>query len=298
MIIRNTIISCLACCFSVSLAMAVSTNKKTTDVGTVNVAGLTARQVVESNIKARGGLAAWHRIHSMSMAGKLDAGKERQDGGTIGLLNSPTTHAELKAELRNAKFKNDEPLSGKIIRLPFQMELKRPLKSRIEVQFQGDTAVQVFDGSQGWKLRPFLGRHEVEPYTQTEAKFASQQQELDGPLVDYAAKGTRVALEGMEQVNGSNTYKLKLTLKSGEVRHLWIDAKTFLDTKIDGAPRSFDGKLRTVATYFHDYRTVDGVKIPYVLETSVEGVGGSEQISIEHVVINPNLENSRFTKPM
>jgi hypothetical protein len=288
---RNVVIACLICFFSVPLAMAASTNQKTN-----NAAGLTVEQIIQRNIGARGGLAAWHRIRSMTMTGKLDVGRERRDGGRVGM--SPIELAKTKADLHKAVLKNDESPAGKIILLPFQMELKRPLKSRIEVQFQGDTAIQVFDGISGWKLRPFLGRRQVESYTQAEAKIASQQQELDGPLVDYVAKGTKVALEGMEQVNGSKAYKLKLTLKNGEVRHLWVDTKTFLDAKIDGAPRRFDGKLRSVLTYFHDYKMVDGVKIPYVLETSVEGISGSEKISIEHVVVNPNLNDLRFTKPI
>lgn len=295
---RSAIISGLVCTLAVSLSFAASTDKQVADVQAASAAGLTAEQIVERNISARGGLAAWHRVHSISMAGKLDAGRERRDGGTIGLLSSPLERAKMKAELRKAVLKNNEQLSGKIIRLPFQMELKRPLKSRIEVKFQGDTAVQVFDGTQGWKLRPFLGRHEVEAYTPAEEKIAAQQQELDGPLVDYAAKGTQVALEGTELVNGHKTYKLKLALKSGETRHLWIDAQTFLDAKIDGPQRRFDGKLRPVFTYFHDYRTVDGVKVPYVLETNVEGVNSSQKISIERVVINPDLQDTLFTKPI
>lgn len=295
---RSAIISGLVCTFTVSLCLAASTDKQVADAQAASAAGLSVEQIVERNISARGGLAAWHRVHSMSMAGKLDAGRERRDGGTIGLLSSPLERAKMKAELRNAVLKNNEQLSGKIIRLPFQMELKRPLKSRIEVKFQGDTAVQVFDGTQGWKLRPFLGRHEVEAYTPTEEKIAAQQQELDGPLVDYAAKGTQVALDGTDQVDGRKAYKLKLTLKGGVVRHLWIDAQTFLDTKIDGPQRHFDGKMRPVFTYFHDYRTVGGVKIPYVLETNIEGVNTSQKISIERVVINPDLQDSLFVKPI
>jgi len=159
--------------------------------------------------------------------------------------------------------------------------------------------VQVYDGLHGWKLRPYLGRHEVEPYSDVEARIASDQQELDGPLVNYAAKGTKVTLEGTEAVEGRNTYRLKLTLKGGETRHMWIDAQTFLDTKIEATPRRIDGKLRPVATYFRDYKTVDGVKLPYLMETRVEGRGGSvERINIERVVLNPALDESRFAKIM
>ncbi len=157
--------------------------------------------------------------------------------------------------------------------------------------------MQVYDGTMGWKLRPFLQRREVEPFTPEELKIAAQQQELDGPLVDYAAKGNKIALEGMEPVEGRNAYKLRVTLKNGQVRHVWVDAETFLDVKIDGT-RQLGGKSRTITTYLRDYKSVDGLKLPYVLETTVEGVKGSEKILVEQVALNPKIADVRFTKPL
>lgn len=267
------------------------------DAKTAPVLKLTADQIVERNVNARGGLAAWRRIRSMSMTGQLDAGRERTDGGRTAMLASPHTPAERKALSRKAALGTGEGTAGKIIQLPFRLDLQRPRKSRVEVQFKGDTAVQVFDGANGWKMRPFLGRREVEKFTADESRIASQQQELDGPLIDYAAKGTRVGVLGGERVDGRNTYKLKLTLKNGEVRHLWIDAQTFLDVRFEGPARHFDGKMRTVSTYFRDYKQVDGVMLPYVLETIVDGVRGTEKIVIEKIALNPPLDDTRFAKP-
>lgn len=295
---RNVIISGLVFSLWTSLAIAAEAHKNSPDKGLTGVTGITAEQIIERNINARGGAAAWHKINSISMTGKLDAGRQRVDGGRIVTAAAPKSRAEKKAELRKVAMQMGEESSDKIIRLPFQMDLQRPLKSRIEVPFQGEKAVQVYDGSQGWKLRPYLGRREVESFNPLEAKIAAQQQELDGPLINYAAKGTKVALLGAEQVNGHKTYKLKLTLKSGDVRNLWVDAQTYLDVKIDGVPRKLDGKPHQVATYFNDYRKVEGVKIPFELATNVEGLKGSEKINIEHVVINPKLDDTRFTKPI
>ncbi len=116
----------------------------------------------------------------------------------------------------------------------------------------------------GWKLRPFLNRRVVEPYTADEMKLASMQADLDGPLVDYAAKGTRIELDGMEKVEDRDTYKLKLTMKSGQAIHVWIDAQTFLEAKIEGQPRRLDGTDHPVEVYFRDYRTVNGLQIPFI----------------------------------
>ena len=187
--------------------------------------------------------------------------------------------------------------AGKTVQLPYVIELQRPRKMRLELVFKGETAVQVYDGVNGWKLRPYLGRKDAEPYTADELKAAAQEQELDGPLINYSAKGTKVDLAGTEQIEGRDAYKLKLTLKGGQVRHVWVDARTFLDVKIDGVPRRLDGKPHAVAIYLRDYRPVEGLMIPHVLETTVQGVKDSEKMTIERVALNPKLGKARFAKP-
>lgn len=187
------------------------------------------------------------------------------------------------------------------------MELGRPRKMHLELKFNGQTAMQVFDGANGWKLRPFLNRLEVEPYTTEEMKASSFQADLDGYLVDYAAKGTKIELAGKEKVEDRDAYKLKLTTKSGQTIHVWIDAQTFLEAKIEGQPRRLDGVYHAVEVYYRDYRSVNGLQIPHVLETRVlpvtqaAGTKASavqaEKIMIEKVAINPKLEESHFTKP-
>jgi hypothetical protein len=225
-------------------------------------AKLTAAEIVDKNIAARGGLQAWRAVQSISFTGKIEAG------------------GKANAEL------------------PFVLEMKRSHKSRFELQFRGQTAVQVYDGSNGWKVRPFLNRHEVESFTDDEMQRASSQAELDGPLVDYAAKGSKLELVGRERVGDADTYKLKLTLRDGQVRHVWIDSMSFLEVKIDGSPRRMDGKLRPVETFYDEYRPVQGgLVLPYLFQTTVDGVKRGEKIKIESVVVNPPLDDSLFSKP-
>ncbi len=182
-------------------------------------------------------------------------------------------------------------------KLPFLMSMKRPQKSRLEIKFQEQTAVQVWDGNQGWKVRPYLNRNEVENYTAAETKSAAAAAELDGPLVDFERKGTKVELAGTEVVEGRNTYKLKLTLKGGEQIHLWIDAKSFLEAKIDGEPRRIDGRTRKVAVFSRDFKPVAGLQFPHTMETVVESVKGSHKMTIQTIKVNPPLDDSLFAKP-
>jgi len=245
-------------------------------------ASLSAADIADKNAAARGGLPAWRAVQTLSMSGKMDAG-----GNT-----RPTLPVR---GVRAAEGVPERPKNQ--VQLPFVMQLKRPHKVRVELQFQGQTAVQVFDGTNGWKVRPFLNRHEVEPYTPDEVKAAGAEAELDGALIDYAAKGSKVELEGNERIEDHDTYRLKLTTKSGSVRHVWVDAHTFLETKIEGAPRRLDGKYHPVDIYFRDYRPVEGLKVAYVLETVVRGVPQREKTEIEKVTVNPKLDDALFVKP-
>jgi outer membrane lipoprotein-sorting protein len=245
-------------------------------------AGLTAEQIIERNVTARGGLQAWRGVQTLSMSGKLEAGGNESStypvqGVKRGGVQLPKRPAEQ-------------------MQLPFRSEFKRSRKLRLEIDFRGQTAIQTYDGTHGWKLRPFLNRHEVEPFTADETKAAAFQSDLDGPLVDYAAKGTKAELEGTEKVEGKDNYRLKLTFKDGQTQHVWVDAKTFLESKIEGTPRRLDGKNHLVEIYYREYKTVSGIVVPYVTETKVQGVKQTEKIEVEQVVVNPSVEDSRFAK--
>ena len=225
-------------------------------------AKLTAAQIVDKSVSALGGLQTWRAVQAMSVSGELDAGGKKN------------------------------------VQLPFVLEMKRPRKTRLELQFNGQTAVQVYDGVNGWKLRPFLNRHEIEPFTPEEMKAASTQADLDGLLVDYSAKGTKIELAGVEKLEGRDVYNLKLTLKGDEVRHVWVDATNFLELKVEGVPRRMDGKYHAVTMYLRDYRPVQGLMIPYVVETAVEGVKGTHKMTLASVVVNPKVDDSHFAKPL
>jgi hypothetical protein len=288
MIRRDTLLPFLASSAAIALAVGLAGCHRATS------AEQAAAPITEKNVAARGGLEAWRAVKRMSFSGNLDAGAPR-DPVKLAMAYS-RTRKEMKAAARAALLHGGDADAAKPVQLPFVMELERPHKTRLEIQFQGQTAVQVFDGKNGWKLRPFLGRHEVEPYTQEEMRVASQDAELDGLLIDHAAKGNRIELEGTEPVEGRDAYKLKITLPDGQVRHVWVDAQTYLDVKVDGT-RRMDGKPRPVWTYLRDYRPVQGLMIPHLLETAVDGVKGSEKIRVEHVALNAPIDDDHFAKP-
>jgi outer membrane lipoprotein-sorting protein len=271
---RKVLISCCLLALSPVIAPAAESGSQP--------ASLSAAQIVEKNIAARGGLSAWHAVKTLTWSGKMDVGGNNRQ--TLVVPGPPSKTAL------------PPPRPTEQVQLPFVLELARPRKSRLEIQFNGQTAVQVYDGTHGWKLRPFLNRHQVENYSAEESKAAAELADLDGPLIDYAAKGTTVALDGTETIDGQRAYKLKLTLKDKQVQHVWIDAKTFLELRMDGTPRRLDGRYHPVWVYLRDYKAFSGLLMPTVYETTVEGVKTTEKINIDNIVVNSKLPDSRFAK--
>ena len=84
--------------------------------------------------------------------------------------------------------------------------------------------------------------------------------------------------------------------------------QTYLEAKVEGQPRRLDGTYHPVEVCYRDYRPVNGLQIPFVLETRVLPVAktatGSrdtpvppEKIIIDKVTVNPILADSLFSKP-
>jgi outer membrane lipoprotein-sorting protein len=265
-------------------------------VSTAAPAGMSAAQIIARNVAARGGEAAWRNVQGIEFIGKMDAARPRPEiKGTLDDPQPSTAHRPRPGSAAGSSVAGTS--KAEAVQVPYRLELKRPHKSRVEIDVQGQTAVQVYDGTSGWKLRPFLGQSNAEPFTPEELKLASNEPELDGLLINAESKGTRVSVEGSETIEGHSNYRLKLQFKNGDVRHLWIDAGTFLESRVDGV-RKFNGKPRTTYTYFRDYHTVDGVSIPYVLATTIEGQHTTDKIVVDKVVINPELPDSRFAMPL
>ena len=287
--LRKSLSILIAVAFAITLAAAAD--------NPISPSALSASQIVDKNVAARGGLQAWRGVQALTYTGNLGVGGNQRQPlpATVpGRKVNPLTLAPSRR--------------AEEVQLPFVMELARPRKLRFELQFRGQTALQVFDGANGWKLRPYLNRLEVEPYTPEEMNVASMQADLDGYLVDYAAKGTKVELVGMDKVEDRNTYKVKLTMKDGKTLQVWIDAQTFLEAKVEGTPRRLDGVYHPVEIYYRDYRPVNGLQIPFLLETKVLPVNKTatgyrdtpvpvEKIVVEKVVVNPRLDPSAFSKP-
>src|SRR6266478_1426289 len=96
--------------------------------GCAPAAKLSAADIVAKNVAARDGHDAWRKVETMVWIGHIES------------AHTP------------------------VPRMPFELEQKRPNKTRLQFNALGDKSVRVFNGVLGWKVRPGRGRPEVQPY--------------------------------------------------------------------------------------------------------------------------------------
>ena len=173
---------------------------------------------------------------------------------------------------------------------------KRPALARLEFTVQGLTAVQAYDGKNAWQIMPFMGKKDAELMSADEAKETEEMADVDGPLVDYKSKGHQVELLGKEKIEGTDAYKLKLTLKNGDVQTIYIDADSFLEIK-EETKRTVRGSEQEVESAIGDYKEVNGILFPFAVESNVKGSAEKQKITITKVELNLPTDDSIFKMP-
>ena len=77
---------------------------------------------------------------------------------------------------------------------------------------------------------------------------------------------------------------------------MYVDAETGLESMVE-APHRLRGQEKRLTTHYRDYRLVDGLMVPHLLESRVEGAPYSSQLTITAVQVNKPLADARFGRP-
>src|SRR5512141_188001 len=178
----------------------------------------------------------------------------------------------------------------------YVQENTRPESVREEFTFQGMTAIQAWDGKTGWKIDPFGAKKDAEALSEDEMRAILVDADFDEPLVNYKEKGNKVELAGMDQVEGTDVYKLKVTLKNGDTRTYYLDTDYFVPIKVDDK-RTIRGSDQEFETTLGDYKEVAGWFVPFSIETGRKGDQNKAKFTWEKVEANVPLDDARFHKP-
>jgi len=216
----------------------------------------TVDEIIAKSIEARGGMAKLKAVQSQRLSGHISF---------------------------------DQNAEGDLV-----AEMKRPGKVREELSINSKVFIRTSDGNAGWVINPFAEKSDPEPLSAGEMGNMAQKADFDGAIVDYKAKGNQVELLGKERVEGKDAYKLKVTLKNGEIRYDYLDASTYLGLKWEGKI-AVNGNEIAAESYFHDYKPVEGVMYSFAIDSTSGDT--HQKIVFDKIEVNPAIDDARFGKP-
>ena len=220
---------------------------------------------------------------------------------------SPQTVDELVAQLATARGGLEKLHAVRSVRMlghivgpqgaeaPVTVERKRPHSARMEITIQGTTSVQAFDGQQAWGILP-MGDQKAELLPPEMARDLEAQADIEGPLVDYKAKGHQVELVGKEKLDEADVWRLKVTLKSGDVLFVLLDAASHLEVGYE-TKRAVRGATVEIDSRLSDYQPAGGVLWPRTITAGPKGRPERQTLSFDKIEVNPLLDDARFKLP-
>jgi outer membrane lipoprotein-sorting protein len=221
-------------------------------------AAQTADAIVARVIEARGGATKIHALQSVRLSG----------------------HVALSSALS----------------APLVVEQRRPAEIREELVVQDKTIVRGYNGTTGWTIDPFANPAGVRALAGDELKNMAAEAEFE-PLLNAKASGNVVELVGRDTVGGATAYKLRLTVKhTGYSDYYYVDSASSLPVKWQGT-RPNNGNSVVFESYYRDYQLVDGVRFPRVIDTGAQGQAQRQQLTFDHIEVNPAIDSTRFAMP-
>lgn len=223
-------------------------------------------EILDNYFVNTGGKANWEALKTMKMVGKLQI-----------------------------------PSQG--LEFPGTMLQKYPNKQKLTFEVQGQALVQAFDGNEGWGTNFMNGS--VEKSDAEENEISKRDNEFNTYL-DYSSLGYTFELEGTEEIEGVECFKLKLTRPpltvDGEevedVEYHFFDSENFVPIMVRSTGKRGEGKGIEFETYMSDYDEAgdSGLYMPYSIMTKVDG-NAVQGVTLESIETNIDIDDSEFAFP-
>jgi len=162
--------------------------------------------------------------------------------------------------------------------------------AKTEMDLNGQQMVQAITDKGGWAINPMQGGG-AQPMPDDQYKGMASTLYVD-PLLDYAAHGAKVELQGTD----GDDYKLLFTSKDNAVTTYYINKNTYF---IDKLVRSVNmmGQDMDVTMTFSDYKKSDfGITAANSIETAY-GTMFSMTMKTKTVTYNTTVDPSIFEMP-
>ena len=189
-------------------------------------------------------------------------------------------------------------MSGTITRndlMPIKISKMRPDKYRMDFELADLEAVQAYDGKTGWSVAPWTGNPKATAMDKETLKEIKVSADFEGILYKYKEKGHSAELAGKDSVENQEVYKIKLTRNDGGTEYYFISTDGYkLLRRV--SKRLIRGKEVEVVNNYNNYKDVNGIKFPFVVETQMGGQRYS-LIEYETIELNSDFDEKIFSMP-
>ena len=192
---------------------------------TLNVAAQTADEIIAKNVEAMGGVTKIASLKTVKKSGSLS-------------------------------------MQGMDIPMVFTVSQMKGF--RVDVEVMGTANYQIVTPEKAFMFFPVQQMTEPKEMDAETVKGMQSALDIQGALVNYKEKGSSVEFAGNEKVDGADTYKLKVTSKSGKTAFYFIDVKSNRLTKTSAKAAGPDGVEMDVETTYSNYKqNADGYWFAY-----------------------------------
>ncbi|HTA82551.1 MAG TPA: hypothetical protein VK783_06455 [Bacteroidia bacterium] len=163
---------------------------------------------------------------------------------------------------------------------------------RTEYSFGGMTGYSIIRKDSGWNFQPFAGQTVPEPMTADQVKASQTQLNPEGEdLINYKQKGYKVTMQGKDDVDGTEAYKLEEVISDSLVQTYYIDLDSYYILRVHVKTTS-NGKVEEANEDFSNYtKTPEGFVFPMDIEG---GAGGGGGIKFTVIKVNTTMDDKLF----
>ena len=225
----------------------------------------TVDEIIDNYFENTGGVENWEKIEGIKMNAKVNQGG----------MEIPIEIVQLK--------------SGKMM---------------TTINFQGQSIKQgVFDGEVLWSTN-FMTQKAEKSDEESTNMVKNEMNQFPDPFLNYKEKGFTAELVGTETVDGSETFKIKLTTTPNiiegkevpSIAYYFFDNENFVPIQVHEEITVGPGKGMVSEIKLSDYQEAGNIYMPFSMTQGVKGQPGAP-INMDKIEINPTIDDSEFAFP-
>ena len=195
-------------------------------------------------------------------------------------------------------------LSQQGMEIPIEIIQMQGGKQMQIINFQGQSIkAQVFDGEVSWGINMMSQKPEKSDQETTD-NLKLDNNDFPDSFMDYKSKGYTAELIGKETVDGTETFKVKLTKepktidgkKEDDITFYFFDTENYVPIAIQTEVKEGPGKGMIMEITMSDYQEVEGLYFPF---SQTQGIKDQPSIPliIDSIELNPIISENEFKFP-